>query len=424
MTKEQLGGKIAESVFGCNLPFSVVEKQLFTGMVSALRHGYRPPSRDMVSTLRHGYRPPSRDMVSILRPGYRPPCRDMVSTLRHGYRPPSSDMVSTLCHGYRPPSRDMVSTLRHGYRPPSRDMVITLRPGYSPPSSDMVSTLRHGYRPSSRDMVSTLRHGYRPPSRDMVSTLRHGYRPPSRDMVSTLRHGYRPPSRDMVSTLRHGYRPPFRDMVSTLRHGYRPPSRDMVSTLILGTAHHSDTLSATNSLIKGPPHGTIQSAALKIRAAYFDTRAEDDEPKVIDICVSYDGTWMKRGVSSQYGVGVATDILTGFVIDFELLSLYCHGCAETGQAVLESGYSGRKSMHQTAAKTTLAHQRQWKPRPRSASGCGQLRSTICGTPRCCLTVTAQRSKLCRTYKHMVILCFLSWSVSTMPISVWVLLYAS
>ena len=42
--------------------------------------------------------------------------------------------------------------------------------------------------------------------------------------------------------------------------------------------------------------------------------------------MSYDGTW--RGFSSQYGVGVAIDILTGLVIDFELLSLYCHGCAE------------------------------------------------------------------------------------------------
>ena len=41
----------------------------------------------------------------------------------------------------------------------------------------------------------------------------------------------------------------------------------------------------------------LQSAALKIRAAYSDTSAEDDEPEVIDICVSCDGTWMKLGFS-------------------------------------------------------------------------------------------------------------------------------
>ena len=46
------------------------------------------------------------------------------------------------------------------------------------------------------------------------------------------------------------------------------------------------------------------------------------------ICVSYDGTWMKRGFTSQYGVGVAIDILTCLVIDYEVMSLYCHGCID------------------------------------------------------------------------------------------------
>ena len=45
---------------------------------------------------------------------------------------------------------------------------------------------------------------------------------------------------------------------------------------------------------------------------------------VIDIQVSFDGTWRKRGFSSNYGVGVWIDVLTGLVIDYEVLSLYCH----------------------------------------------------------------------------------------------------
>ena len=57
----------------------------------------------------------------------------------------------------------------------------------------------------------------------------------------------------------------------------------------------------------------------------------------VAICVSYDGTWMKRGFTSQYGVGVAIDILTGLVIDYEVMSLYCHGCIDnktwTGVAI-------------------------------------------------------------------------------------------
>ena len=40
--------------------------------------------------------------------------------------------------------------------------------------------------------------------------------------------------------------------------------------------------------------------------------------------VSFDGTWMKRGFTSHYGIGTVIDIFTGYVIDFELLCTYCH----------------------------------------------------------------------------------------------------
>ena len=73
---------------------------------------------------------------------------------------------------------------------------------------------------------------------------------------------------------------------------------------------------------------SLQLASQKIRRAYLATHGEEGEPDVLDICVSYDGTWMKRGFTSQYGVGVAIDILTGLVIDYEVLSLYCHACVE------------------------------------------------------------------------------------------------
>ncbi|GFV42595.1 uncharacterized protein TNCV_1316001 [Trichonephila clavipes] len=43
---------------------------------------------------------------------------------------------------------------------------------------------------------------------------------------------------------------------------------------------------------------------------------------VIDITVSYDGTWQKRGHSSLYGIGIVIDILTGLIIDYEILSKY------------------------------------------------------------------------------------------------------
>jgi len=61
--------------------------------------------------------------------------------------------------------------------------------------------------------------------------------------------------------------------------------------------------------------------------ADVDEEWEEEEEDVPWIDVSFDGTWQKRGFTSHYGVGIAIDVLTGYVIDFEVLSTYCHTCA-------------------------------------------------------------------------------------------------
>lgn len=40
-------------------------------------------------------------------------------------------------------------------------------------------------------------------------------------------------------------------------------------------------------------------------------------------------TWHKRGHNSLYCIGCVIDILTGLVIDFEVISKYCHDCTKT-----------------------------------------------------------------------------------------------
>jgi hypothetical protein len=71
----------------------------------------------------------------------------------------------------------------------------------------------------------------------------------------------------------------------------------------------------------------------QVRQAYADLNPyvaellRADEDAIINISVSFDGTWQKRGFTSHYGIGVCIDIFTGLVIDFEVLSSYCHGCA-------------------------------------------------------------------------------------------------
>ncbi|CAL1280744.1 unnamed protein product [Larinioides sclopetarius] len=63
-----------------------------------------------------------------------------------------------------------------------------------------------------------------------------------------------------------------------------------------------------------------------IRQKHNEIESPSDKNDVIDIAVSYDGTWYKRGYTSQYGIGIVVDILTGLVIDFEILSKYCPEC--------------------------------------------------------------------------------------------------
>ena len=77
---------------------------------------------------------------------------------------------------------------------------------------------------------------------------------------------------------------------------------------------------------------SMKNAATQIRSAYA-TLDEDlqqqiagGETPIINIGVTYDGTWQKRGFSSLYGVGICIDIMTGLVIDYELMSKYCQSC--------------------------------------------------------------------------------------------------
>ncbi|XP_005091180.1 uncharacterized protein LOC101848798 [Aplysia californica] len=71
-------------------------------------------------------------------------------------------------------------------------------------------------------------------------------------------------------------------------------------------------------------------AANAVRQAYLSMGcvAEDG---VLDIAVSFDGSWLTRGHKSLIGIGCVIDVLTGLVLDSHVLSLHCQTCATTGQ---------------------------------------------------------------------------------------------
>lgn len=66
----------------------------------------------------------------------------------------------------------------------------------------------------------------------------------------------------------------------------------------------------------------------KLNDAGFRVRKflQKDATEVLDIAVSFDCTWSKRGFTANYGVGIAISADTGEVLDYVVLSKVCELC--------------------------------------------------------------------------------------------------
>lgn len=64
-----------------------------------------------------------------------------------------------------------------------------------------------------------------------------------------------------------------------------------------------------------------------VRNHYHQERLiEPDEDDILNVDVSFDGTWLTRGHNSNIGMGFVIEAETGFVLDFHVLSKYCQKC--------------------------------------------------------------------------------------------------
>ena len=70
----------------------------------------------------------------------------------------------------------------------------------------------------------------------------------------------------------------------------------------------------------------LKESAAAVKSHLRDTEGvpEDD---TYDVTISFDGSWHKRGHTSLYGIGVVVEVTTGLVLDYVVLSKYCHACA-------------------------------------------------------------------------------------------------
>ncbi|GFV00889.1 uncharacterized protein TNCV_1387031 [Trichonephila clavipes] len=69
-----------------------------------------------------------------------------------------------------------------------------------------------------------------------------------------------------------------------------------------------------------------------VREAYGSKNDKD----IVNIGVPYDGSWLTREHTSNIGVGCVIDLLTGFVIDYEVMSKRCGECEQTKFALEDS----------------------------------------------------------------------------------------
>ena len=70
----------------------------------------------------------------------------------------------------------------------------------------------------------------------------------------------------------------------------------------------------------------LSTSVAKVKEAYRQLDPTLPEG-ALPITVSFDGSWHKRGHTSLYGVAAVIDVLTGLVVDYVVLSKYCHACA-------------------------------------------------------------------------------------------------
>ncbi|GBM58555.1 hypothetical protein AVEN_255335-1 [Araneus ventricosus] len=84
------------------------------------------------------------------------------------------------------------------------------------------------------------------------------------------------------------------------------------------------------------PHASVSVVENSMKHAAGEIRNADDPVPSVKCDVSVDGTWQRRGYSSLNGVVSAISILSGKVIDMEVMSQFCKYC---GTKTLSSSFA-------------------------------------------------------------------------------------
>ncbi|GFX11739.1 uncharacterized protein TNCV_4340841 [Trichonephila clavipes] len=83
-----------------------------------------------------------------------------------------------------------------------------------------------------------------------------------------------------------------------------------------------------NNLLQSAKCQYCEKQTLKLELGAKEIKnAYENGAEIADLSVSFDGTWLTRGHTSLIGVGCVIDMLTGYVVDFEVMSKVCRHCS-------------------------------------------------------------------------------------------------
>jgi len=71
----------------------------------------------------------------------------------------------------------------------------------------------------------------------------------------------------------------------------------------------------------------LVSAGQRLRPLVMEENGKPDSTAIIDVAVSFDGTWAKRGFTSLRDVVFVISVDTGEVLGYHVMSKSCHRCS-------------------------------------------------------------------------------------------------
>ena len=83
---------------------------------------------------------------------------------------------------------------------------------------------------------------------------------------------------------------------------------------------YSMHISAIDAALKRVVESHFYEAAQRLRQSVAEEGEQPDKEGILDVAVSFDGSWMKRGFTSKYGVVCVISAVTGVPFYEQVLS--------------------------------------------------------------------------------------------------------